>query len=213
MKAITTLIITCFFTVFAQSQINSVTVVPSNPHLGDTVTAYIDLTFGYSACDLEMDDIQIVDSTVYANVYHCPGMLAAICNITDTVKFVVDSAWNYQLQVGVFVGGGTTPCNYPAGPSDTDLSNINVTDTSGTVGIRDYELASFNVFPNPSSGQIQISTEEPFEFVEVYSYSGRLLEKQTLRKTIDLDLPNGMYLIRLTQKDNASAFRKVVLFK
>ncbi len=213
MKIISVLYLTCFVVLFGQSQINGVTVSPSNPQIGDTITVYVDLTFSSGDCDLDTATVQVTDSTVYVSVFHCPGALAVICDITDTVEFVLDSAWNYELLVGVYVGGGFMPCSYPPGPNDTDQSFIEVADSSGMLGVHGGASGSFIVYPNPTTGAIQLSTEAPYESVEVFSLTGKLIATYPFQQNLDLHLPAGMYLIRLTEEKSHTRLQRLILTK
>ena len=80
-----------------------------------------------------------------------------------------------------------------------------------------YELNSaFNVYPNPTSGMINITADEPCQ-VTVFNSTGVLVMSSRLdgQKTIDLsDLPDGVYLLQCAenQKDVAIKVVKSIVY-
>ncbi len=63
-----------------------------------------------------------------------------------------------------------------------------------------HGVKSFNVFPNPTSGIINIQSETTLDTVLIYNNAGQLITKQILREnTGEIDLSQqaaGMYLIK-----------------
>jgi len=58
---------------------------------------------------------------------------------------------------------------------------------------------SFDVFPNPTVGLIQISGEQPIDLIEVMDLQGRIILRKNNRTNI-LDITkfsNGTYLVKL----------------
>ena len=64
-----------------------------------------------------------------------------------------------------------------------------------------HGVKSFSVFPNPSSGIINIQSETTLDTVLIYNNAGQLITKQILREnTAELDLSQqaaGMYLVKV----------------
>lgn len=84
-------------------------------------------------------------------------------------------------------------------------------DTSG-VGIRQTERPATLIYPNPTTGKINILTDEGLEEVAVFDPIGRTVLRQgeTGSHQIDLEaLPQGAYLLRLTYPDRVEN-RKIV---
>ncbi len=77
------------------------------------------------------------------------------------------------------------------------------------------KLVDWNVYPNPSSGQISWSSEEVRQ-VEVYQLNGILLKKQLVQpseKTMELsNFTDGLYLIRLSN-EKKTVTKKILLRK
>ncbi len=87
-----------------------------------------------------------------------------------------------------------------------------------TSGIHDFSVNhSFNVFPNPLTGQqFKVLSTEPFEMIEVVSMLGESIykEKTSLpvwQYTGDIrTLTNGVYFVRVTFKDGSMATQKLI---
>ena len=77
-------------------------------------------------------------------------------------------------------------------------------------------LTDITVYPNPSSGQFTIEGLDKGMIVEMYDYTGRIISTQTstLNTLLSINLsnqPNGIYLIRILDKDgNLVGQKKVV---
>lgn len=82
-------------------------------------------------------------------------------------------------------------------------------------GINDNEsFASINVFPNPTNGQLNLTTDETIINLEMYNLLGEKLWSQIINKNsaqLSLEhLPKGVYVIKLNFK-NTHLTRKVIL--
>ncbi len=87
-------------------------------------------------------------------------------------------------------------------PSSTGLQNENTSD--GNV---------FSVYPNPTDGNFQISSRSNFEskvLVEIFDISGRKLKEfvSDLSAQVNLDLPNGVYFIKINESTKKLVVRK-----
>ena len=83
---------------------------------------------------------------------------------------------------------------------DSDTCDDNVLITSSI--FLDTDLGSeLDIFPNPTTGVINIKSDRDFEHYEIYSLNGQpLMRGESL--TIDVNtLPSGLYLIMLTDKN------------
>ncbi len=102
--------------------------------------------------------------------------------------------------------------------TDWGSYSVTVLDTNGCYGSSDFidvpyfsngltELSVVTevlVYPNPSSGFVNIVTPEPVQ-VLVMSSDGRLLQRVAEAKTIDIqDYPTGFYLFRVIDRDGKS---------
>ena len=76
------------------------------------------------------------------------------------------------------------------------------------------EISEIQVYPNPSSGLIEISGDQKWDEIQVFDSEGRFIRMvdKTLSKVVDLsDLSNGAYLLTL-KAEGYSIKRQVVIF-
>ncbi|MCR4827775.1 MAG: choice-of-anchor J domain-containing protein [Bacteroidales bacterium] len=89
-----------------------------------------------------------------------------------------------------------------------DLDDIVV---DGTVGIEDFGKTQVSVWPNPTTGLVNISSADPVKTVEVYNVQGSLVKSVNGESTLDLrNQPVGVYIVRVTT-ENTTSVQRVVL--
>jgi hypothetical protein len=76
-------------------------------------------------------------------------------------------------------------------------------------------MYNVNLYPNPNTGQFTIAGVEKGMMIEVYDYTGRKVSIISAADvTVHLDIenePNGVYLVRILDKDgNLVSEKKVV---
>ncbi len=77
--------------------------------------------------------------------------------------------------------------------------------------IDDEELSKVSVYPNPTGGRVHISGLNSETNVNVYSVEGKLLKHyNTVSNYIDLELPSGLYLLKLIS-DKRSIIKKIIV--
>jgi len=144
--------------------------------------------------------------------------------ITDTVNwtllfgsFVADSAYQYILIGNFFDTANTTIVNDGNGPwayyyvDDVCVS----TDSSfayNYTGINDDKIT---IYPNPTEGQLFISSKEQIEHIKIYSSLGQIIKQlATLyEKELFLDLSSltkGLYFCKIKTK-NESIVKKIII--
>ena len=80
-----------------------------------------------------------------------------------------------------------------------------------SLSIDDDELLKLSVYPNPTGGRVNISGLNSETNVDIYSTDGRLLKHyNAVRNYIDLELPSGLYLLKLIS-DKRSITRKIII--
>lgn len=91
---------------------------------------------------------------------------------------------------------------------DSETNNFCVSPTS----IVETEL-SFDVYPNPTTGELFIKTSEEIEFVEIMDSHGRLIDQMQVNSSdfqVDLNVAKGVYFLRMTGMNSQSVERIVV---
>lgn len=81
----------------------------------------------------------------------------------------------------------------------------------GTVGVEEHENVQVSVWPNPTTGLVNISSTEPVKTVEVYNVQGALVKTLSGESTLDLrNQPVGVYMVRVTTESTTSVQRVVL---
>ena len=93
------------------------------------------------------------------------------------------------------------------------LTARDAADFSVVLGVQDFAIAGFNIYPNPSSGdQITISTTaNATKEVEVFNILGKRVIKTTVENTLNVkSLQSGVYIVKVTE-NGATATKKLVI--
>jgi hypothetical protein len=120
----------------------------------------------------------------------------------DTIAYpshTYSAAGNYKICLTVSNGMCTSTYCDSSYLSKSPNSIISVTVIPGTTGISVNELADrINVYPNPTTGNLQIQTSMQIKNIEITDITGRLLYTTSV-KTIDCsNFARGVYFIRAT---------------
>jgi len=127
------------------------------------------------------------------------GIAFDIVNYTDTDNWPPAESGNYVY--GIIA-------NYDDGTSETTFSNV----LSATVGVNNIIERNVNIFPNPSNGIINIYVNEELYDLEVIDITGRIVLKENLTKSSQLQINNkGLYLFRLTNINGVITEKKVII--
>ena len=91
-----------------------------------------------------------------------------------------------------------------------------VTTTSGpTLDVRQLELSSFKVYPNPARDYITIKSDKvKIASIDLYSVLGKqvLSQKKLIDNTLNVSsLSEGVYFIKIKGEDNSSVTKRVVI--
>lgn len=85
--------------------------------------------------------------------------------------------------------------------------------TQGVLGIKDAEQAAVqaNLFPNPTTGELTVQTEEKIETITVFNILGQKVRTANHTDKLDLSsLEPGVYWTQILFKNKSSLVRKVV---
>ena len=102
------------------------------------------------------------------------------------------------------------------GPS---VFNVSIGDNNPTLGIESLNIDAFSIFPNPTTNELWISSNEPSadRTIRVVDSKGRILSIMDWNQTSQLkintsDLSNGVYYLRI-QEDNRVGTKKFVVLR
>lgn len=85
----------------------------------------------------------------------------------------------------------------------------------GQLGLNEHAASAVNVFPNPSYGVVNVTSDTPIQSINVYDLSGRLIQTQNKLSTnkAQLDLTSfgkGTYVLRIEAGKNVTT-KKVII--
>jgi len=137
-----------------------------------------------------------------------------------------DSTLISKLAISAINPDGTALLVFTPGNDLTGFAKITVTLTDGnrqrietiyvevgsTVSVRELMDERLKIFPNPAGDLISVEYTQKFDQLSVFDFSGRavkLVSTGTVSSTsLDLrDLPDGMYILRLSHQGHALASR------
>ena len=123
----------------------------------------------------------------------------------DTVS-VTTQANNYHWQGGTYTESGTYTATLTTTAGCDSVVTLVLTFDRPHSGIDDIDGAVPTVYPVPTAGQLNLSIEA--SLAEIYDLQGRLLIRRERTAGIDLsDLPQGVYLLRLTTDAGTATLR------
>jgi hypothetical protein len=144
--------------------------------------------------------------------------------ITATINLPQDDC--YEFLILDSYGDGIC-CAYGNGSYTLTAQNGDVIATGGqfasedskifsnynTLSSNSFEITEFNIFPNPSTGIVNINVNEPFEY-KIYNLQGKLMANgisNTSSEELDLrELSSGLYLLNITI-GSSSRTQKLIL--
>lgn len=96
------------------------------------------------------------------------------------------------------------------GQSDTLTKTVNVLVNS----VNEIGMDQLNIYPNPVHDELRIEGELQSTFTQMILMNdvGEVIQTSTFRNTWDVsNIPNGMYLLKLIQKDGNEITRKIIV--
>lgn len=90
-------------------------------------------------------------------------------------------------------------------------NTFNSTFIENTLSTQDNTLQNVAVYPNPTSDFIMVTSQSSIAQIEVYSYIGQLVKKNTNQNRIDISsLKTGIYFIKIKDINGNFATEKVL---
>ena len=195
-------LMTLLFSARAQyGTINSMTTIPPNPTTADTVKLIANSTVGYSPCSLGYSNVMMISPGNYmVDASYCMGLLAALCNATDTFTIGILPAGTNNIYMTLYSDQwvGPNPCDIYS-PLDTDMVQVTV---SVSTGISHDEISPVQVI-SVADGFVIKGDERIIQgskHIMLYSVTGQMLFNKILREgenKINPVLSAGIYFYRL----------------
>ena len=147
--------------------------------------------------------IRRCNGTSFSSPITC-GMVACLIQshptltMMDIVNSVRESGHQYSTPDNLYGYGIPNAC-----VADSLLELLET-----PTGIEDVELDnSFNIYPNPSSDYITISSDKNINVIELYSMQGKLVKQINLNNSNSVllncsDLKNGIYIVRINHSQH-----------
>jgi len=66
------------------------------------------------------------------------------------------------------------------------------------LGVEDYNLISFTIYPNPAQDILNIETQQPIETLKIYNLQGQLIKEDSTHSINVSQLNAGLYFVQLT---------------
>lgn len=109
---------------------------------------------------------------------------------------------------------GGSDCAWIDNISFPGIGQMVVEDVIDLVGVEDYEANRVGVYPNPTTGSVNVASTVEIQKVEVYDLNGRLMESaQVNANTASLNLSsyaNGIYFVKVFTADQNITVNKIV---
>lgn len=204
-----------FLSAISQGQIISITTNPTNPTTNDFVEVYVELMFTSGGCNVDSQGHNTLGLTTTASARHCVGMLAVICDVTDTFDLGYLQAGNHTFNFTLSSGSGGPGCSPGVVPDDTDNLSFTVTQALGIEDPANNTKVTF--YPNPMNdfAIIKINGDIKNEnlSLEILDASGRvaILQESISSNEILIEnknLKSGIYFYRLLENDKLIAVNK-----
>lgn len=182
---------------------SSNTAVFSFPNSGGSCDSIVILDLTINSVDVDVIESSPNLTAIAANATYrwldCDNNYAFIAGETGQI-FTATSNGSYAVEVSENACVDTSNC--------VEVNNV-------TVEVTEEENSSFQVYPNPSSGELIIEFFKAAPGVlEVYEHTGKLLEEQAFgyQKRLHIDLPEktGIYLLRIQTVDGLVGFERVL---
>ncbi len=212
-KKILTLALLLFFYGTHAQYIQNVRFEPQYPGPTDSILLILDLQFTSGDCLISSASHSVSNDSIRIEVYHCPGPMAYICEVTDTINLGVLAAGHYTTDIIIHrkVYISPDPC---LGGSPVDSTNRQLIVYSST-GINDQESAKSSVIYLSDSRELILgSSNQKDATILVFNFVGSLLLEKNIYASDRIQtqpLSQGIYFYKLINQDGGSHSGKFVV--
>lgn len=121
MKKLLSILLFIPLALVGQNQIiTSISLIPEEPTISDSLFFTVEYLFTSSDCQLDISNYSLDENNIIASTNHCLGMLTAICNTSETFEISPLSEGTYNFIIYSSLGYGGPTCTPGIIPSDID---------------------------------------------------------------------------------------------
>ena len=193
--------------VVAQTPVDSIMVIPSNPTTSDFVRV-VKMVFTQSQGGLIGNSAWVGSSQVIITACYYVTVFASPETFYDTVDVGFIPAGTYDLN---YITGFTLPntsCAFDTG-NNFHSTSLTVIDD---LAVDEINTNQFKIFPNPSRGTIHIEglLESELKSIRLLHLNGTIISELELLDPLILDVPNGSYFLQITTQRGVQIMKRVV---
>ncbi|WP_242205827.1 T9SS type A sorting domain-containing protein [Aestuariivivens insulae] len=129
---------------------------------------------------------------------------------TFDMSSVVEWTGNQLFTIGI----GSTVAATPGQANDAGTVEINTIVVDNVLSTKKLDQSAFSLYPNPAKGILNIKGLTDVAKVELFSITGKRVMSTTklIDNKMDISaLRSGLYLVKITNSDNAFAVKKLVV--
>lgn len=121
MKKLLSILLFIPLALVGQNQIiTSISLIPEEPTISDSLFFTVEYLFTSSDCQLDISNYSLDENNIIASTNHCLGMLTAMCNTSETFEISPLSEGTYNFIIYSSLGYGEPTCTPVIIPSDID---------------------------------------------------------------------------------------------
>ena len=184
------LIIICSYlnnSLYAQ-EITGVEIIPEYPTSSDEILFVVSTSIPFLECRLDSLHPYFACGAFAYDGFYGSSFDTGPCERSDTINIGPLPNGFYPLTYRMYFLGWA------------QVDQVDTLITVGAVGLSEFATykAVLNIWPNPSTGMVNILPEEQVDRIDVYTSTGQLLESYELNSSdfeqIRLSLPAGLYI-------------------
>ena len=91
------------------------------------------------------------------------------------------------------------------------ITNTFETEFVAVLAVNEFTLTDFTMYPNPTSGVLQINSKTQIAYIEVSNYLGQVVMKVNNQNIINIsELATGLYFVKIKDLNGNSGIKKIV---
>lgn len=151
------------------------------------------------------------------NVIDVHGIEGEAMGSKRMTAVAADNDGNYitagTFNVEIFKNNNLVGPLYTTGEADFFVAKLANSECGSGLSTDDFNVLSFNVYPNPTTGIINVETTEQLSAYTIYDATGRVVRERMFDSSNQINLENtsnGVYFIRITTVEGNAGTVKVV---